>query len=501
MPPSARKRLRSARRPVDGRKQSPRPLGRGNATLYRRSDFKRQVPVEHGEGGAASWRTEFARDLARIIHSPSFRRLQGKTQLFPGAESDFFRNRLTHSIEVGQIARAIGRRANATLLRRHGSEVDLDLLELAGLAHDIGHPPFGHTGEEALNFEMKEFGGFESNAQSLRVLARIEKKLDAPSRQLDEDREPIWARDGQEVAVGLNLCARTLASVLKYDSRIDYLGDGDKPRSLQKGYFPSESRLVQQIKRHVSGDAQTTPFKSVECQIMDIADDIAYSTYDLEDAFKAKLLAPLDLLTTSDEILKRTAERATRELGIDVSPADVHNSFAAVFEFFGHTSAEGKRRRMRREVQIEYNTSSKYASNGYLRSYFSGELVNQFIRGVSVEFDDERPWASKVKIDAGLRLAISVLKQSTYVRLIGSDRMLLIQERSRRIIKEVFQTLAHDDGHRLLPPDWRGRFNQAEGSGKQRVVCDFIASMTDRHAVDFYARLTSKDFSSMFRVF
>lgn len=140
--------------------------------LYTQADYQRErlTPKQ------APYRSDFRRDYARILHCPSFRRLQGKTQLFPGIESDFFRNRLTHSLEVAQVAKAIALRLNLEHDYFKDNPIDVDLIETAALSHDIGHPPFGHTGEKALDDCMKGKGGFEGNAQTLRILARLEKK-------------------------------------------------------------------------------------------------------------------------------------------------------------------------------------------------------------------------------------------------------------------------------------------------------------------------------------
>ena len=228
----------------------------------------------HGPSGERAYRRPARRDYARLIHCPAFRRLQGKTQLFPGVESDFFRNRLTHSLEVAQIAKSIALKLNcdSPYFQRH--PLDLDLVETAALAHDLGHPPFGHNGEEALDSCMRRAGGFEGNAQTLRILARLEKKKPAAIASKVDER------------VGLDLTCRTLASVLKYDRHIPFERTDD---GVVKGYYDSERELVERIKKAVLGRrvAPDGTFKTIECGIMDLADDIAYSTYDLEDAFKA----------------------------------------------------------------------------------------------------------------------------------------------------------------------------------------------------------------------
>jgi dGTPase len=278
---------------------------RAKRSLYEKSDFARQRDVPNKEG---DHRGEFRRDLARLIHSPAFRRLQGKTQLFPSDENDFFRNRLTHSIEVAQIATGIALNLNATALK--DTPIDLDLVELAALAHDLGHPPFGHNGEKTLDSKMETHGGFEGNAQTLRILARLEKKETAGFPVTTDRADPI-GEDNIDQRLGLNLCYRSLASVLKYDRVCAETEEERKQRATQrepgfskrpvKGYYPVESDLVARIKNAVA-PGYRGKFKTIECSIMDLADDIAYSTYDLEDAFKAQFLSPLAMAAaTADE--------------------------------------------------------------------------------------------------------------------------------------------------------------------------------------------------------
>lgn len=212
------------------------------ALLYRPSDFQRALAASEGfsDDHAPAWRSPFRRDYARLIHSAAFRRLQGKTQLFAGLESDFFRNRLTHSLEVAQIAKSITLKLNADRFEK--SPLDLDLVELAGLAHDLGHPPFGHTGEDVLDELMRKEGGFEGNAQTLRILCRLEKKLVDHEQQLGH-RGPIWYDErGRDAAVGLNLCSRSLAAVLKYDQRIPRRRASKA--ELVKGYYSTEKAVV-----------------------------------------------------------------------------------------------------------------------------------------------------------------------------------------------------------------------------------------------------------------
>ena len=155
--------------------------------FYKKSDFEREIDLTWNvhDSNEHQYRTPFWRDYARLIHSPAFRRLKGKTQLFPGIESDFFRCRLTHSLEVAEIGKSIAIKFNYYLKNEYKKKeltydennlIDLDLVAMACLGHDIGHPPFGHQGEEALDECMKDFGGFEGNAQTLRIVGVLEKK-------------------------------------------------------------------------------------------------------------------------------------------------------------------------------------------------------------------------------------------------------------------------------------------------------------------------------------
>lgn len=208
-------------------------------------------------------RSEFEKDGNRIMHSTAFRRMQGKTQVFGLGVGDFFRTRLTHSLEVAQIGKGIA------IFCGHA---DTDLVEAAGLAHDIGHPPFGHTGEKVLKQKMEDSGGFEANTQNLRVLSRLEFRT---------------ALKEQE---GLNLTRATLDALLKYKTpyKTPYSKvNKEKPKAKWRFYYDEDDELV----KWASKGSPSADAKSFECQIMNWADDIAYSTHDLEDGIKAGLIS------------------------------------------------------------------------------------------------------------------------------------------------------------------------------------------------------------------
>lgn len=442
-------------------------------------------------------RTPFQKDYARLLHAPAFRRLQGKTQLFPGNESDFFRNRLTHSLEVAQIASGIARRLNAVELSNKlpGAEINIDLVQFAAIAHDLGHPPFGHNGEEALDELMREHGGFEGNAQTLRLLAVVEKKL---VKELD---------GSHSKGFGLNLTYRTLASVLKYDRRIGQVRDAKA--ELDKGYYATEARIVADIKERVApnlGESNTSKtFKTIECSIMDVADDIAYSTYDLEDSLHAGFVTPNTLLNAlfyNTEVRHRVYERTNRALErVRHLPLEDENelirTFGELFPFEALDGLSGIQHSDRNAAsaivmhQAAWRADNLFGRDSEARTQFTAERIGRLIGEVELQYDNEYPQLSAVRLKAPAMRTVELLKHLNYEVVIRSPRLAVAEHRGKEIVKRIFQALADSDG-RLLPDEWKRTYLAEREKGLTaalRVVCDYVAGMTDRYAAEFHARL------------
>ena len=466
------------------------------AYLYTRTDYSRPRPIV--TFAERDWRGQFRRDFARLLHSPAFRRLQGKTQLFSGMESDFFRNRLTHSLEVAQIAKSIALKINREHLANLNLVIDTDLVEFAGLAHDLGHPPFGHTGERVLNELMQNHGGFEGNAQTLRILARLEKKLDDPDTQLNEQAEPIWYDRGRDQSIGLNLCSRTLASILKYDHKIP---DRVTPTRITKGYYGSEVPVVRKLKSDVAPGVKV--LKTIECQIMDVADDIAYSTYDIEDALKAGLTNPVQLMYPGRPLIEAVTTRCRRGLGDPTFTAVQARSAAArCLGDFVPPDLSGP----------DAVATAKYISeSGYFRNALTSSLVRRFVDGVVFKLDSTTPSVSEAYLERSVHEEVEVLKHFTYELMIESNRLKIVAKRADFILRTIMEALTVKDGHELLPNDFRRKYIQAAGGRIMRnhrasdtlpcmrVMCDFVAGMTDKYAVEFFSRLRSETYQTIFR--
>lgn len=454
-------------------------------------------------------RTAFRKDYARLLHAASFRRLQGKTQLFPGLESDFFRNRLTHSLEVAQIAQGLAAWLNWEAIPNAfpNGKIDEGLVEFAAIAHDLGHPPFGHNGEHALDNLMRKHGGFEGNAQTLRILSFVERKVVKPNDV------------GGNVEYGLDLTYRSLASVLKYDYEIPVRRNHDD--SLEKGYFQTESALVAKIKKEVApGLPKWKKFKTIECAIMDLADDIAYSTYDLEDSLHAGFVSPSELarsLINDREVQKNVVRKVNSALSDSgwTTVNGVEEVLDAVVDAFNlamppstsvvNGALSDQRRALLVNAEARVNDQA-LCSDVLARSKFTAERVGRLIGAIELLPDERFPQLSGVRLRRAELMQVEVFKHLNYELVIRSPRLAVVEHRGKEVISRIFKALDESEGA-LLPSDWRVRYdssraavrgrNKRDTMGK-RIICDYVACMTDRYAAEFYSRLFGEG-SSIFK--
>ncbi len=345
---------------------------------------------------APTGRSEFQRDRDRIIHSAAFRRLEYKTQVFVNHEGDLFRTRLTHSIEVAQIGRSIARRLG----------LNEDLVEAISLAHDLGHTPFGHAGQEALNECMKEHGGFEHNLQSLRVVDVLEEKYAAFD--------------------GLNLCFETREGILKHCS-------------------PSNAAELGEVGERFLNDQRP----SLEAQLANLADEIAYNNHDVDDGLRSGLLT-LDQLSSVrlfsehlNEVRKAFPNLAERRV--------VHETVRRMINALVTDLIE------QTEANIKRNSPKS--------------LEDVRAAPPLVEFSHEM-YEKNRELKAVLR-----------THLYRHYRVMRMSAKARRIISDLFQAFMEDS--RLLPPQF---IPQSEQS-KARLISDYIAGMTDRYAIREHRRI------------
>ena len=359
---------------------------------------------------------------------------------------------------------------------------------MAALAHDLGHPPFGHNGEKALDDCMKRVGGFEGNAQTLRLLCRIEKKVLAdPSDESESVDYCGISVSGTDRRLGLNLTYRSLAAVLKYDRPIPV--ERRQSDDLVKGYYASEADLVKRIKKQVGKPPKGVGFKTIECQIMDIADDIAYSTYDLEDAMKGGFSHPLAIrarVGTDPDLVARVHAKVRKEV-IDATESEVFKALQGLFNLGSGVEISDPDY----AAIVAFSHSMVVAGQGNLRAGFTSNLVDKFMGGIRVE-----PLAgpavrfSRVYLDRQVQLEIESLKHLNYELMIMSPRLKVVEYRGYELVKTIFEALAANDGHLLLPEDYRQMHMRLTSTdGRKRLICDFVAGMTDRYAIEFYSRL------------
>lgn len=363
-------------------------------------------------------RTEFQRDRDRVLHSTAFRRLKHKTQVFVFHEGDHYRTRLTHTLEVAQIARSIARSLG----------LDEDLAETIALSHDLGHTPFGHAGERALHACMADFGGFDHNAQSLRVLTKLER------RYADFD--------------GLNLAFESLEGVVKHNGPI--VGSDGAPCGPYAGK-PLPAAIVEYARQH---DLELATHAGAEAQAAAIADDIAYDAHDIDDGLRADLFR-LDDLAEAPMLAAILDEVRERHPGLDEA----------------RTVHEVVRRVITRLVEDAIAESQRRIAP------FAGRTIDDVRRAGKpvVAFSPDMADAER----AVKRFLTARMYRHPYVDRVMADARSVVQELFGRYFAEP----------RSLPDEWARKAAPLDDARRARAVADFIAGMTDRYALEEHRRL------------
>ena len=417
---------------------------------YTDHDKERQYPDD--EPADDEERSDFERDRSRIVHSAAFRRLQGKTQVFMTNEGDFQRTRLTHSLEVAQIGKGLALRLGA----------NPDLVESISLMHDIGHPPFGHTGESELQQLMLPYEGFEANAQNIRIIKKLETK--------------------DERYRGLNLTRAAIDGQLKYKNTFDGVTKKFIYREHEEllKWASTNSQLASGI-----SDPKTQSF---ECQIMDWADEIAYAVHDLEDAIHAGFIDS-DTFHTSNPAINRAMNKITDEVKCDdIRVCETIERFATILR----SELSGMERSRLAGNYIESKSKRKTLTSRLIAKY-----IKNTDRGcVSNSKNDVLTFRYDYKVERCLRDQIEVKFLNAIIRgeVYTSPGFKIFEARARRIIRRIFKTLMKDENIQyMLPKDWQEYLpkgiNQIDNTTKARVVSDYIAGMTDAYAERLYGRL------------
>jgi dGTPase len=338
-------------------------------------------------------RTAFQRDRDRIIHTTAFRRLEYKTQVFVFYEGDHYRTRLTHTIEVAQLGRSLAR----------GLGANEDLTEAICLAHDLGHPPFGHAGEHALNRMMQGFGGFNHNTQSYRVVTAL---------------EHIY-----EGFRGLNLTYETREGMIKHETEYD--------KSDASDYEPDKRA-------------------SLEAQIANFADEMAYNAHDLDDGLRAHLFTPRDL-----------------------EALEIWREFKEIIGWDGRSFEELTRREVVRELIGAFVTDVIFTTSQALEE-----------NNINSPEDVQRADRNLVSYSPAMARKVAELKAFLYENMYRHYRLIRMQVKAERFVSEMFR--AYVEEPMMLPEKTQLR---QERLSTERVVCDYIAGMTDRYALEEWEKL------------
>lgn len=402
---------------------------------YTLADEERWVPEPDLRPG----RSAFARDRARVLHSAGLRRLAAKTQVLTAGYADFPRTRLTHTLEVAQIARELGAALGC----------DPDIVDVAGLAHDLGHPPFGHNGEVALNQVAAQIGGFEGNAQTLRLMTRLEAKIWDP-------------QTGR--SMGLNLTRASLDASCKYPWP-------RKEGTPKFGFYADDEPVFRWLREDAPGERTC-----LEEQVMDWADDVAYSVHDIEDAFHTGMVVPA--------VFTSATERA--------------RIIAVADEFYADGVAREQLEVALDRLRVQEFWPSSYTGThedlGRLKAMTSA-LIGRFCTAAEIatrdayEGDPLTRYSAELIVPEAVRAEVAVMKAVTAHYVMGRAGAQTYYVEQRQILTDLAQQLLDREGRDLEPWLAAEFLAQADDSGRLRVIVDQIASLTDASAREWHQRL------------
>ncbi|MBW5486401.1 deoxyguanosinetriphosphate triphosphohydrolase [Streptomyces bambusae] len=402
-------------------------------------------------------RTAFQRDRARVLHSGALRRLAGKTQVVtPGTRSYDWdaspRTRLTHSLECAQVGRELGAALGC----------DPDLVEAACLSHDMGHPPFGHNGEEVLNDFAKDCGGFEGNAQSLRLLTRLEPKRFVPD-----------PRTGAPVSVGLNLTRASLDAATKYPWPRG--GHPTDPDSVKFGAYEDDLPVFDWLRRGAPADR-----KCFEAQVMDWADDVAYSVHDVEDGLHAGHIDP-NLLFSEPERRAIWQVAIGRYVPAGTDPEELREALDRLLEQdwwpHGYDGSAVAQARLKDATSQLIGRFCLAAEGATREAYGSGRLTR---------------YAAELVVPATARHECAVLKAVADLYVMQREEQERLRADQRIVLAELAEAL-YARAPEGLDPQFRAVFDAApDDRARKRAVIDQIASLTDASARSLHERLTRR---------
>ena len=384
--------------------------------------FVTELPKRHG-------RRAFARDKARVLHSAGLRRLSAKTQVMSAGADDFPRTRLTHTLEVAQIGRELGDALGC----------DPDLVETACLVHDLGHPPFGHNGEEALHKASLDIGGFEGNAQTFRLLTRLESKT---------------IRDGR--SLGLNLTRATLDAATKYP----WAFDGKNPKF---GFYEEDKEIFDWVR--LNAKSQTKVF---EAQVMDIADDIAYSVHDIEDAIYGQHFSPLAL--DSEPEFKEVVKLAATEYATEINEDNLNKALNSLIKQSWWVKSFTA-------TQVDMAALKNMTS--HLIGKFTEEIEQATKAGNKAE--NFTRYNANLIVPLETKAQIAVLKAVVNLFVMQRKGAAENYAKEQDLILNIVDGLQNNP--QKLDPQFKHQFDNA-GSSKEakRAVIDQVASLTDSSA-------------------